>query len=266
MPRRGRSNIGRHLQNATRHRNDRARWSEEERAIERQSARIRMSANRERQSQEMHEAYNEQQRLRRREVRARLNDEARSQRATIQRQRRQQQFMPLNIERAAFRYDPNIQYSAHPSVQFGEMSVVCQHCNALKFEKEPPGLCCAGGKVKLPELLPPPEPLRTLLYGESPNTNHFLKHIKMYNDCFQMTSFGAEIVNEQRYNPTFKVILSNPQVIPPTTYHANKIQKFPIFPPNYSDSWTNISSCWITVASSRSRTQIFTNILSWRLK
>lgn len=246
MPRRGKNNIGRHSQKATRQQNGAARWSEEERGIERQSARIRMSANRERQSQEILEAYNDQQRLRRREVRARLNDEARSQRATIERQRRHQQYMPLNIERAAFRYDPNIQYSAHPSVQFGQMSVVCQHCNALKFEKEPPGLCCAGGKIKLPELLPPPEPLRTLLYSESPNSNHFLQHMKMYNERFQMTSFDGEIVNEQRYNPTFKVILSSPQVItpklrmsqntiPPTSYPANKIQKFPIFPPNNTD-------------------------------
>ncbi|XP_049316467.1 uncharacterized protein LOC125779283 isoform X2 [Bactrocera dorsalis] len=61
------------------------------------------------------------------------------------------------------------------------------------------------GKVKLPELLPPPQPLFQLLYGESPHSSHFLKHTKMYNDCFQMTSFGGEIVNEQNCNPTFKV-------------------------------------------------------------
>ncbi|XP_067630863.1 uncharacterized protein [Eurosta solidaginis] len=101
-------------------------------------------------------------------------------------------------------YEPNIQYSA--SVQIGQMSVVCQHCNAVKFQKESPGLCYAGGKVKLPELLPPPEPLFQLLYGDSPNSRHFLQHTKMYNDCFQMTSFGGEIVNEQNYNPTFKSV------------------------------------------------------------
>lgn len=189
-------NIGRHSQNARRKRNVAARRTEEERDIERYSAQNRMIENRARRSEEINEAYNEQDRLRKRVVRAR-------QRATIV---RQQQILPMNIERAAFRYEPNIQYSAHASVQFGQMSVVCQHCNAVKFEKEPPGLCCANGKVKLPELLLPPEPLRTLRYGESPNSNHFLQHIKMYNDCFQMTSFGGEIVNEQNYNPTFKVI------------------------------------------------------------
>lgn len=167
MPRRSHGNIGRRSNNATRHRNIAARRTEDERVTERESARIRMVENRVRQSQEL---------------------------------------CPVNFECAAFRYDPNIQYSAHASVQIGQMSVVCHHCNAVKFEKEPPGLCCADGKVKLPELLPPPEPLRTLLYGESPNSKHFLQHIKMYNDCFQMTSFGSEIVNVRNYNPTFKVI------------------------------------------------------------
>ncbi|XP_054085231.1 uncharacterized protein LOC128921483 [Zeugodacus cucurbitae] len=142
------------------------------------------------------EVHNQQQRSRRREVRARQSDEVRSQHAIIRRQQRQHLSF-VNIERAGFRYDPNIQYSA--SVQIGQMSVVCQYCNAVKFKNEPSGLCCAGGKVKLPELLPPPQPLFPLLYG------HFLKHTKMYNDSFQMTSFGGEIVNEQNYNPTFKV-------------------------------------------------------------
>lgn len=206
MPRRGRANIGRRSQRTTQRRNYTTRQTEGERAVETESARNRMIENRMRQSQENYEASNEQERLRRRQVRARQSDEIRSQRAATERQRRQQRIPPLNIERAAFQYDANIEYSAHASVQIGQISVVCPHCNALKFQKEPPGLCCANGKVKLPELLPPPEPLRRLLYGESPNSNHFLKHTKMYNDCFQMTSFGGEIVNERNYNPTFKVI------------------------------------------------------------
>ena len=32
-------------------------------------------------------------------------------------------------------------------------------CSALKFKNETSGICCAGGKVKLPELHSPPEPL-----------------------------------------------------------------------------------------------------------
>ncbi|XP_055584901.1 uncharacterized protein LOC129737764 [Uranotaenia lowii] len=39
------------------------------------------------------------------------------------------------------------------------MDKLCRYCNALKFANESPGMCCAGGKVKLPELSTPPEPL-----------------------------------------------------------------------------------------------------------
>ncbi|XP_067643389.1 uncharacterized protein [Eurosta solidaginis] len=208
-------NIGRNSHSIRRIRNFRARQTERESGIERVSARNRLLENREHQLGDVNQTYNkeerlrrrevhnQQERLRRREVRARESDEVRSQHAIIRRQQRQQQVSLVNTERAGFRYEPNIQYSA--SVQIGQMSVVCQHCNAVKFQKEPPGLCCAGGKVKLPELLPPPEPLFQLLYGESPNSRHFLQHTKMYNDCFQMTSFGGEIVNEHNYNLTFKV-------------------------------------------------------------
>ncbi|XP_067643522.1 uncharacterized protein [Eurosta solidaginis] len=196
-------NIGRHSHSIRRIRNFRARQTERESGIERVSARNRLLENREHQLGDVNQTYNKEERLRRREVRARESDKVRSQHAIIRGQQRQQQVSLVNTERAGFRYEPNIQYSE--SVQIGQMSVVCQHCNAVKFQKEPPALCCAGGKVKLPELLPPPEPLFQLLYGESPNSRHFLQHTKMYNDCFQMTSFGGEIVNEQNYNPTFKV-------------------------------------------------------------
>lgn len=110
------------------------------------------------------------------------------------------------LNQAAFHYDPTINYSAHPFVIIGTMSVLCQHCKALKFSNEAPGLCCANGKVKLQPLISPPEPLRSLLYGEHQFSKHFLANIQQYNGCFQMTSFGAEIVEERGYNPTFKVI------------------------------------------------------------
>ncbi|CAH2093092.1 unnamed protein product [Euphydryas editha] len=38
------------------------------------------------------------------------------------------------------------------------MDVVCQHCGALKFAGETPGLCYLSDKVKLPLLVPPPKP------------------------------------------------------------------------------------------------------------
>ncbi|UYV75155.1 hypothetical protein LAZ67_12002687 [Cordylochernes scorpioides] len=47
------------------------------------------------------------------------------------------------------------------------------HCGAQKFKNETPGMCCAGGKVKLPDLRSPPEPLLTLVSGEKVNQNIF---------------------------------------------------------------------------------------------
>lgn len=66
-----------------------------------------------------------------------------------------------------------------------------------------------GGKVKLTPLTPPPEPLKTLLSGETPESNYFLNNIQKYNQCFQMTSFGAQVINEHGFNPTFKVMSSD---------------------------------------------------------
>ncbi|XP_050552549.1 uncharacterized protein LOC118277408 [Spodoptera frugiperda] len=72
-------------------------------------------------------------------------------------------------------------------------------------------MCCASGKVQLPDIETPPEPLNGLLIGTDPDSNVFLKSIRTFNSCFQMTSFGAtEIVRNtnslgQQYNSTFKI-------------------------------------------------------------
>ncbi|XP_015589093.1 uncharacterized protein LOC107264866 [Cephus cinctus] len=91
------------------------------------------------------------------------------------------------------------------------MGKECPHCHALKFKRESAGICCASGKVQLPEIETPPEPLNGLLIGTDPDSNLFLKSIRTFNSCFQMTSFGAtEIVHNtaasgQQYNSTFKM-------------------------------------------------------------
>ena len=67
------------------------------------------------------------------------------------------------------------------------------------------GMCCASGKVKLPLLAAPPEPLKTLVTGTTSESKRFLSQIRKYNSCFQMTSFGAQIENPDQFIPTFKV-------------------------------------------------------------
>ncbi|XP_050326830.1 uncharacterized protein LOC126757177 isoform X1 [Bactrocera neohumeralis] len=85
------------------------------------------------------------------------------------------------------------------------MTFICQYCNALKFPLEPSGLCCANGKIKLPQLTTPPEPLNSLLLGHEPLSKHFLPNIQKYNSVFQMTAFGVNIIEERGFNPTFKI-------------------------------------------------------------
>ena len=107
--------------------------------------------------------------------------------------------------RLAFRYSPVDDYSLSRCVQIGTMSKICPYCKALKFNGETMGMCCASGKVKLPLLAAPPEPLKTFLTGTTSESKRFLSKIRKYNSCFQMTSFGAQIENPDQFMSTFKV-------------------------------------------------------------
>ena len=102
----------------------------------------------------------------------------------------------------AFHYNPRNLYDG---ARTGSMSATCLHCNAKKWPTEPPGICCANGKVDVPLLGPPPEPLRALLTTNTPPAKEFRNKIRTYNSCFVMTSFQAHTVVEPGFMPTFKV-------------------------------------------------------------
>ncbi|GFV42408.1 ATP-dependent DNA helicase [Trichonephila clavipes] len=85
------------------------------------------------------------------------------------------------------------------------MSNVCLKCSALKWKGENPGICCSSGKVKLPPILKPPEPLCSLLKGETAQSKDFMKHIRLFNNMFAMTSFKSNVVLNNGWTPTFKV-------------------------------------------------------------
>lgn len=142
--------------------------------------------------------------------RANENEQQRIHRNVMVRQRNNRAraiaFIRQNLNRAAFNYDPNAPYSTHRSVEIGTMSKICRYCKAFKFDKEPPGLCCANGKVKLPPLMPPPEPLRSYVTANTPLGRHFLANIQIYNSMFQMNSFGATKIIRDNFIPNFKVI------------------------------------------------------------
>jgi hypothetical protein len=111
-----------------------------------------------------------------------------------------------DLKLAAFNYDPHSDYQFHPKILIGKMEKICLHCGAWKFKTETPGMCCSNGKVKLPALLEPIDPLRAYMSGTNAESNHFLANIRRYNSCFQMTSFGATTrVQETGFMPTFKV-------------------------------------------------------------
>ncbi|UYV82086.1 hypothetical protein LAZ67_21000790 [Cordylochernes scorpioides] len=89
-----------------------------------------------------------------------------------------------------FNYDSYKNYKQHPSITIGQMSIVCNYCKAKKYRDEPPGFCCKNGKVYLSPPQLPPDELLSLMSGNSSESNHFLRNIRKYNSCFQMTSFG----------------------------------------------------------------------------
>ena len=92
------------------------------------------------------------------------------------------------------------------TVQIGSMSMVCQHCSAKKWPGEAKGLCCSGGKVRLPLIQEPPEPLLHLLTKDDVPAKHFRRNIERYNAAFAMTSFGADKDKTDRgFFTTYKI-------------------------------------------------------------
>ena len=199
---------GRREEDRARQATSRAAESAERRQSRQEENRARQATSRAAESAERRQSRQEENRARQAASRAAEDPIQRRTRSEDQRSRQaasraaQWTFM----EGEAFRYDPGGNYYSHPQLCIGQMSDVCQYCNALKWHAETRGMCCSGGKVKLPELQPPPEPLQSLMSGITPESKHFLDNIRKYNSCFQMTSFGtSEKVADSGFMPTFRV-------------------------------------------------------------
>ena len=106
---------------------------------------------------------------------------------------------------SGFKYDSNTDYCNDKAVSIGHPHSECKWCHAKKWKEESPGLCCSSGKTILPPIEQPPDLLNSLLINNHPESQHFLTNIRKYNGCFQMTSFGAKVVNEGNFMPTFKI-------------------------------------------------------------
>lgn len=78
----------------------------------------------------------------------------------------------------AFEYDSGVDYGSHSLIAVGKMNNECQYCKALKWKEETPGLCCSGGKISIPTIEEPIEPLKSLFMSETNESRRFLKNIK----------------------------------------------------------------------------------------
>ncbi|GFS51557.1 uncharacterized protein NPIL_389251 [Nephila pilipes] len=155
------SNLGCNTRKAESVRRVIADQTEEERASGNKQNRQRMAQISAEEAAEQHAARLEDARLRVRQSRSATSNVLRSQQREHNRQqmaeRRQQgkAYQPYN--RLAFRYNSGEDYSLSRHVLIGTMTVVCSYCKALKLSGETKGMCCAAGKIKLPQLREPPE-------------------------------------------------------------------------------------------------------------
>ncbi|GJW16112.1 DNA helicase, partial [Tanacetum coccineum] len=99
-------------------------------------------------------------------------------------------------------------------MDIGDCQWSCEHCKAKfwygerlkgysKDQQPHYHKCCSGGKVILGNEREPPEYIK-LLFGD----RNFLNHIRVYNQMFSMTSFGARVdesINNGRGPYVFKI-------------------------------------------------------------
>ncbi|GFY26356.1 uncharacterized protein TNCV_25531 [Trichonephila clavipes] len=182
----------------------RASESDEQRALRLENLRVHATETR---SSDQREVRLETDRIRTNQIRSSETTELRERRLQNVRisTARSRRTLHADLNLSAFHYDSNNDYSLHQNVVIGKMDKICMYCSELKFKNETRGMCCASGKVKLPELHSPPEPLSTFLSGVTRVSKHFLENIRKYNSCFQMTSFGATNIVRENYMPTFRV-------------------------------------------------------------
>lgn len=122
----------------------------------------------------------------------------------------------------------------------GDSENICEYCGAyfwsaerLKSDKKSDrpkySLCCSQGKIKLPLMKQPPAMFYQLLSGQSPQSNHFIKNIRSYNNMFAFTSMGGKIDNSPNTGnspPIFKLHGQNYHLIGGLVPTENTTPKF----------------------------------------
>lgn len=73
----------------------------------------------------------------------------------------------------------------HHNLLIGNMDNLCLFFYAFKFKKERAGMCCSNGKVFLPCIDYPSEPLQSLVSGATPLSKHWKNTEKTLNTCIR---------------------------------------------------------------------------------
>ncbi|CAH9094037.1 unnamed protein product, partial [Cuscuta europaea] len=95
-------------------------------------------------------------------------------------------------------------YSELGYFDIGDPTWECEFCNALMWYYERMGkgykaknpkfsLCCMQRKIKIPHLMPPPQPLSDLFHKKDARSKYFLQNIRSFNMMFSFTSLGGRI-------------------------------------------------------------------------
>ncbi|GFW11180.1 uncharacterized protein TNCV_5131911 [Trichonephila clavipes] len=79
------------------------------------------------------------------------------------------------FDKVAFGYDETLDYESHKLIKIEATNNECRICGALKWNEESAGMCCSGGKVALPSIDKPVEPLQELFSYETNESRRFLK-------------------------------------------------------------------------------------------
>lgn len=105
-----------------------------------------------------------------------------------------------------FCYDALFEYENLTLINIGGLINICHFCSAKTWKGESANICCSNGEVSLPNYNAPPEPMKSLIHGTHPMSKHFMKVIRKYNNCFNMTSFktSANVPQNIGFMPTFK--------------------------------------------------------------
>ncbi|GJU98400.1 DNA helicase [Tanacetum coccineum] len=104
--------------------------------------------------------------------------------------------------------------SSYTYGDLGDCTQCCRYCGASLWygerlkghshgEKAEYHLCCGGGRIHIEPAAEPPEYIKQLFRNK-----HFMENIRVYNQMFAMTSFGAKIdesINAGRGPYVFKV-------------------------------------------------------------